>query len=85
VLALNTPKTRGESSIGVAKATTPHAEDDAVNPAEGSDNDSEDIDIEENSNIIRPRKPSHVDFRKSIIKGGHIEVLTKFHYIDDVN
>lgn len=77
--ALDTSETRGESSIGVAKATTPHAEDVVVNPAEGSDNDSEDIDIEEDSNIIRPTKPSHVDFGKFTIKGGHIEVLTKFH------
>jgi hypothetical protein len=63
----------------VAKATTPQAEDVAMDPAKGSGDDTEDIDIEEDSNIIRPMKPSRVDFRKSTIKGRHIEVLTKFH------
>jgi hypothetical protein len=34
--------------------------------------------------IICPTKPSHVDFGKSKIKGEHIEVLTKFDCIDNV-
>jgi hypothetical protein len=47
--------------------------------------DSDDIDIEEDNSIIRPTKPSHVDYRKSKIKGRHIEVLTRFDYIDKLN
>jgi hypothetical protein len=34
--------------------------------------------------IIRPTKPSHVDFGKSKIKEGHIEVLNRFSYMDNV-
>jgi hypothetical protein len=53
--------------------------------AKGASSDNrDDIDIEEDNMIIRPTKQSHVDFRKSKIKGGHIEVLTKFDYIDSV-
>jgi hypothetical protein len=47
--------------------------------------DNEDIDIEEDNTIIRPTKPSHVNFGKFTIKGGHVEVLTKFDYIDEVD
>jgi hypothetical protein len=85
VIASDAPETKGDNSIVVAKATTPQAEDAVVDLAEGSGDDSEDIGIEEDNKIIRPTKPSHVDFRKSTIKGGHIEVLSMFHYIDDVN
>jgi hypothetical protein len=35
--------------------------------------------------VIHSAKPSHMDFRKSKIKGGHIEVLTKFDYIGNVD
>jgi hypothetical protein len=35
--------------------------------------------------IIRSTKPSHVDFRKSKIKEGHIEVLNRFSYIDNID
>jgi hypothetical protein len=31
------------------------------------------MDFEEDNTIIRPTKPSHVDFGKSKIKEGHIE------------
>lgn len=79
VLVSNGPETRGESSIVVAKAIAPHAEDASMDLAEGSDDDREDIDIEEDNNIIRPTKPIHLEFRKFTIKGGSIEVLTKFH------
>jgi hypothetical protein len=85
VLVSDAPKVRKEGSIVVAKATVPCAKDAVVDPAEGSDDDSEDIYIEEDNKIIRPKKPSHVDFGKSTIKRGHIEVLTKFHFIDDVS
>jgi hypothetical protein len=82
LLASETPDTRGDSSIVVDEATTPQAKDVVVDPAEGSDDDNEDTDIEEDSTIIHPTKPSHVDSGKSTIKGGHIEVLTKFNNID---
>jgi hypothetical protein len=52
-----------------------------MNSSEGNDN----IDIEEDNTIIRPTKPSHVDFDKCKIKGGHIEVLIHFGYIDNVD
>jgi hypothetical protein len=35
--------------------------------------------------IIRPTEPSHVDFRESKIKKGHIEVLNRFSYIDNID
>jgi hypothetical protein len=85
VLASETAEVRGESSIVVAEATTPQAEDAIVDPAEGLDDDNEDIDIEQDNTMIRPTMPSHADFEKSTIKGGYIEVLTKFHYSDNVN
>jgi hypothetical protein len=52
-----------------------------VDPSKGTGEDSDDIDIEEDNTIIRPTKPSHVDFRKSKIEG-HTEVLVKFDYIN---
>jgi hypothetical protein len=85
VFALGAPEARREGSTVVAKAIVPRAKHDAVDPAKRLDDDSEDIDIEDDNNIIYPMKPSHVDFGKSRIKEGHIEVLTKFHYIDDVS
>ncbi|KAL5668194.1 hypothetical protein ACJX0J_020415, partial [Zea mays] len=46
--------------------------------AKGASSDNrDDIDIEEDNMIIRPTKQSHVDFRKSKIKGGHIEAMPK--------
>jgi hypothetical protein len=45
----------------------------------------EDIDIEEDNTTIHPSKSSHVNYGKSRIKGGHIEVLNCFGYIDNVN
>jgi hypothetical protein len=53
----------------------------AVNPSKDSDN----IDIEEDSTTIYPTKPRHVNFGKSKIKGGHIEVLNRFGYINNVD
>jgi hypothetical protein len=51
-----------------------------MNPSE--DNDK--INIMKHNMIICPMKPSHVDFGKSKIKGGHFEVLNHFGYIDNV-
>jgi hypothetical protein len=39
------------------------------------------MDFEEDDVVILPTKPSHVDFEKSKIKEGHIEVLNCFGYI----
>jgi hypothetical protein len=50
-----------------------------------SSEDCDSIDIEEDNTIICPTKPSHVDFAKSKIKGGNIEVLNCFGYIDNVD
>lgn len=58
-------------------STASQAKAVAVNPSKGSEEDNDDIDIEEDSIIIRPTKPCHVDFAKSKIKGGHIEALTR--------
>lgn len=85
VLALGAPEARGEGSIVVDKAIVPCAKNDAVDLANRLDDDSEDIDMEDDNNIIYPMKPSHVDFGKSRIKEGHIEVLTKFHCIVDIS
>jgi hypothetical protein len=52
-----------------------------VDPSE----DSNDINIEEDNTTIRPMKPSHMNFRKSKNKGGHIEVINWFGYIDNVD
>jgi hypothetical protein len=60
-----------------AEATPSQDEAGATNPFE----DSDDIDIEVDNTIIHPMKPSNVDFEKLKIKGGHIEVLTRFDYI----
>lgn len=72
-----TPETRVARSIVAVKAAAPQAKGVVANLDEGSEDDSEDIGIEEDNTIIRPTKLSHVDFKKSKIKGGHIGVLTK--------
>jgi hypothetical protein len=62
----------------VTEATAYRTKAAIMDPSEESD----DIDIEECSTIIRPIKLSHVNFGKSKIKKGHIEVLNRFGYID---
>jgi hypothetical protein len=52
-----------------------------VDPSE----DNEDIDIEEDSTVIRPTKQSHVEFGKSNTKEGHIEVFNRFGYIGSIH
>jgi hypothetical protein len=47
--------------------------------------DSDNIDIGEDITTIRLTEPSHVDFDKSKIKGGHIEVFNCFGYIDNID
>jgi hypothetical protein len=73
-------ETRVEEFASTVGTTASQAKAGSMNPSEDSDN----IDIEENNIIIRSTKPSHVDFGKSKIKGGHIEVLNRFGYIDNV-
>jgi hypothetical protein len=61
-------------------ATTSQAKADSLNQLEDNNN----IDIEEDNTIIRPTKPSHVDFSKSKTKEVRIDVLNRFSYIDNV-
>jgi hypothetical protein len=56
-----------------------------ADPTKGSEDGSEDLYIEEDNNDIRLTKLSHVNFGKSTIKGGHIEVLSKSHCIGDAS
>jgi hypothetical protein len=70
-----------KDSTEATEATTCQTEATIVDPSEGSG----DIDIEEDNTIIRPTKPSHVDFDKSKIKDGHIEVLNQFGYNDNID
>jgi hypothetical protein len=63
------------------EATASQSESGVVNPSE----DIDDIYIEEDNTTIHPMKPSHVNFDKSKIKGGHIEVLNRFGYIDNID
>jgi hypothetical protein len=60
----------------VVEAATPQAKGVVEDLTEGSDVDSEDIDIKKTTPPFTLMEPSHVDFKKFKIKGGHIEVLT---------
>jgi hypothetical protein len=62
----NIQETKVEEFVSRIEATASQAEAGFVNPSEDSDN----IDIEEDSTTIRPTKPSHMDFSKSKIKRG---------------
>lgn len=55
-----------------------------TNLGEGSDEESEDFELEKD-NDIRPLKPSHVCFNKSTMMKGHIEVLKNTYYISDID
>jgi hypothetical protein len=83
VLSLDVLESKAKNLVVATETTASHAEA-ATDPSKGLGEDITDIDIEEDNIIIRPTKPSHVDFRKSKIKEGHIEVLTRFDYIDNV-
>lgn len=72
-------------SILMFEAIGPTVEDDVANLVEGSEDDNEDLNIEEDNNDIRSTKPSHMNFSKLTIKGGYIEVLTKSHCIGDAS
>jgi hypothetical protein len=68
------PEMRVKEFALAAGATASQAEAISMNPSKDNDN----IGIEEDSRIIRPTKPSHVDFDKSKMKGEHIEVHNRF-------
>jgi hypothetical protein len=72
---------RIKSLSTTVEATASQAKASATNPSE----DSDDIDIEEDNTTICPMKPSHLNFGKSKIKGGHIEVLNRVGYIENVD
>jgi hypothetical protein len=74
------PETRVENLATTVEVTASQAEAGAVDPSE----DIDDIDIKEDIITIHHMKPSHVNFSKSKIKGGNIEVLNHFGYIDNV-
>jgi hypothetical protein len=63
------------------KAAGLTAKADLDNLYEQSEDDSEDLDIEEDNYDIRPTKPSHVDFGKSTIKGAHSGVYEYSLYL----
>jgi hypothetical protein len=67
----NVPEAQAEESVLAVGATASKAEVSSLNQSE----DSMDIDFNVDNTTIRPTKPSHVDFEKSKIKEGHIEVL----------
>jgi hypothetical protein len=72
---------QAEETVPVVGATSSQAEVSSLNQSK----DNVDYDFAEGSTVIRPTKPSHVDFRKSKIKEGHIEVLNRFSYIDNID
>jgi hypothetical protein len=70
-----------ENLATTVEATASQAKAGALNPSE----DSDDIDIKEESTTIRPMKLSYVVFGKLKIKVGHIEILNHIGYIDNVD
>jgi hypothetical protein len=50
-----------------------------------SGNESEDLNLEDDSNDIQPSKLTHVSFGKSTIMSGHIQVLKNTKYIFDID
>jgi hypothetical protein len=48
-----------------------------------SSEDSEEFEVEEDVNDIRLTKPSHVSFRKLMIKRGNVEVMKRLGYFED--
>ena len=76
----NVPEALTEEFVLVAGAIASYAEVSSLNQSEDSGN----IDFEEDNTVICPIKPSHVDFDKTKIKEGHIEVLNRFGYIYNI-
>jgi hypothetical protein len=74
-------ETKVENLATTVEATTPQVEVGAMTPSKDSDN----FDIKEDITTIRPTKSSHVNFGKLKIEGGHVDVLNRFGYIDNVD
>jgi hypothetical protein len=66
------PDIKVEDFPTATKVTTCQAKTATVDPSK----DNDDINIEEDSTIIRPTKPSHVDFDKSKTKEDTLRYLT---------
>jgi hypothetical protein len=78
---------RSGSLVSVARASI-HTDDGKpkdtlTDLGEESDEEIEEFELEEDINDIRPSKPSHVCFGKSIMIKGHTEVLKNNNYISD--
>jgi hypothetical protein len=74
-------ETRLDDLTKAARATTCQTDAAVVDPSK----DNGDISIEEDNTNICPTKSSHVDFGSSKTKEGHIEVLNRFGYIDNID
>jgi hypothetical protein len=74
----NIAEAQAEETVPTMGATAPQTEAGSLNQSE----DNVEMGFEEDNTIICPMKPRHVDFGKSKIKEGHIEVLNCFGYID---
>jgi hypothetical protein len=68
------PKAQAKEIVLTMVATAPYAEAGSLNQSK----DNVEMDLEEDNTVIHPTKPIHVDFGKSKIKEGHIEVLNRF-------
>jgi hypothetical protein len=74
-----------EKLVVAAEATSSQVEATIVNPFEGLGEDNDDIDRYWGGQYYDPSyKAKPCGLRKVKIKGGHIEVLTRFDYIDNV-
>lgn len=52
---------------------------------ESWDESNEELEFEEDDSDIRPMKPSHVNFGKSTINKGYVEVMKRLDYIENTN
>jgi hypothetical protein len=76
---------QSKALVGVTRLITKtKAGGSLLGPTEGSEDESKDLDLEEDINEIRSKKPSHVSFGKSIIMSDHIRVLKNTNYIYDI-
>jgi hypothetical protein len=84
-LALDIPEVKERALLAegslFTKAAGLTAKADLDDLYERSEDNSEDLDIEEDNYDIRPTKPSHVDFEKSTIKGAHSGVYEYSLYL----
>lgn len=52
---------------------------------ESRDESNKELEFEEDDSDIRPMKPSRVNFGKSTINKGYVEVMKRLDYIEDTN